>query len=137
MLPFLSCAMLPIQRKFVSGRSVDCWAMLGVPLGLRISYQRTPACCDLREVPTFTECVTRSDSYVPKLRYAKRYMRRSARESSFCDVPSCGMHAPPLHAEVNVATGMPAGPVSFVFALFAQSTWNFHRLSVLAPLLRM
>src|SRR6185295_16871336 len=43
MLPSLSMAALPIHRKFESPFvNVPCWKRLGVPLGLRTSYQRTP-----------------------------------------------------------------------------------------------
>src|SRR5947207_7262179 len=43
------------------------------------------------------------------------------------------MQAPPLQARLNAATGMFAGPVSVVLALFAQSTWNFQRFSEFDP----
>src|SRR5687768_7228577 len=39
-------------------------------------------------------------------------MSRSARESSTCDVPGCGMHAPPPHALLKVTPGIVVGPVS-------------------------
>ena len=40
-------------------------------------------------------------------------------------MPDCGMHVPPpLHAGENAATGSVAGPLSVVFAVFVQSTWN-------------
>src|SRR5436309_683067 len=44
MLPALSCAMLPIQRKFESGPYVPCWNTAGVAPGVlvRSSYQRIP-----------------------------------------------------------------------------------------------
>src|SRR5438093_12829893 len=94
--------------------------MNGVPFGSRSSYQRTPT-----EEPAVTLCVTTSDSWSPKLRYAKRYISRSASELSLCDVPGCGMQAsPPLQAGVKAAVGIDVGPLSVEFAGVAQSTWN-------------
>src|SRR5437868_13463856 len=63
-------------------------------------------------------------------------MSRSASESSCCVVPACGMHAPPLHAGENDATGIEVGPESVVFAGFAQSTWNFQSWRLLVAKLR-
>src|SRR6186713_2183442 len=60
-------------------------------------------------------------------------MRRSASESSLMFEPDCGTHAPPEHAGVNDATGMLTGPVSVVFAVFAQSTWKRQRFSEFVP----
>jgi len=54
-------------------------------------------------------------------------MRRSASESSFCVVPACGTHVPPLQSSVKPATGIALGPVTVEFAMFAKSTWNFQR----------
>src|SRR5216683_4048055 len=96
--------------------------MVGVTPGERISYQRTPT-----PEPALTLWFATSDSWLPKLRYARRNMRRSARESSNCGVPACGMHVPPLQAAVYVATVSVIGPVSVVFAGVVQSTWNFHK----------
>src|SRR5689334_4630101 len=113
MLPSLSIAMLPIQRLVESGEKVPCWKTVGVPaLGLRSSYQRTPSTW-LRLLPlTFTEWSTSSDSWPSaNLRYARRYIRRSASESSLLFVPGCVMQVPPEHACVNEATGMLVGPV--------------------------
>src|SRR5947208_2704773 len=70
---------------------------------------------------------TTSDSWSPKLRYASRYIRRSASESSFWVVPDCGMQVPPpLQAVVKDATGIVVGPDRVEFAGVVQSTWNFH-----------
>jgi hypothetical protein len=88
------------------------------------------------ELPAVTLWLTTRDSWSPKLRYARRYMSRSASESSFWLVPDCGMQAPPLHARLNGATGMLVGPVSVVAAGLAQSTRNLHRLSALDPRFR-
>ena len=61
-------------------------------------------------------------------------MSRSARESSFCVVPGCGMHVPPpLHAALSEATGIDVGPVNDELVGVFQSTWNFQRLSRLDP----
>src|SRR2546423_6304805 len=110
--PLRSIATLPIQRYAESGAYVPCWYTVGVPFGLRSSYQRMPT-----ELPAVTEWSTTSDSWSPKLRYARRYINRSARESSCCDVPDCGMHVPPaLHAAENAATGIDVGPVNDEFA---------------------
>src|SRR4051812_6931906 len=97
MSPFPSIAALPIQREVPSfGAYVPCWKTVGAD-GVRISYQRTPVA-----VPAVTLWLTTSASWSPKLRYASRYIRRSASESSFWVVPPCGMHVPPkLHAPVN------------------------------------
>src|SRR5262245_52539250 len=62
-------------------------------------------------------------------------MSRSPSESSFCWVPPCGTQTPPLQALVNAVTGMLVGPVNVELAGVAQSTWNFQRLSELAPML--
>src|SRR5215831_13483615 len=113
--------MLPIQRAVVSGAYVACWATVGVPLGSRISYQRKP---DWAPLPGCTDWVTTSDSWSPKLRYARRCINRSASESSFVVVPGWVMHAPPLHAGVNGATEMVTGPVKVEFAGVVKSTWK-------------
>ena len=77
---------------------------------------------------------TTSDSWSPKLRYASRYMSRSASESSLLVVLGCAMHAPPpLHAGENAAVVRFVGPVSDVFAGAAQSTWNFHTCNAFVP----
>src|SRR5205085_12576044 len=104
MLPCLSCAIDPIQRKVESGLYVPCWYTDVALAGLRTSYQRTAVGPLLWMVPTCTECVTTTLSYVPKLRYARRNIRRSASESSFCVTPDCGMHVPPLQAAAYDAT---------------------------------
>src|SRR5689334_14073501 len=107
MSPALSMAILPIQRNLLSGANVLCCATVGVPAGLSISYQRIPPL-----LPATTEWFTISTSFVPRLRYARRYIRRSARESSWFVVPDCGTHVPPLHSGVNDATGIAVGPVN-------------------------
>src|SRR5258706_15766294 len=135
MLPNLSMAMLPIQRWIPSlVFSVPCWKTVGVPLGVRISYQRTLVIWFLLLVPTATEWLTNSDSTPPRFRYARRYIRRSASESSLFDVLGCGIQVPPPEqAALNAATAILVGPVKVVFAELAKSTWTFHRLSELAP----
>src|SRR6266496_4202198 len=118
MSPTWSMAMLPIQRQLASGAYVPCWNTVGVPFGLRSSYQRKPT-----ELPAVTLWLTTSDSWSPKLRYASRYMSLSASESSFVLVPDCGMHVPPpLQAGENAATAVVVGPVMLVFAGVTQST---------------
>src|SRR5258706_5505858 len=110
MFPNLSMAILPIQREVESGEKVPCWKTVGVPFGLRISYQRTPVTLVLLLPLTFTDWLTTSDSWAPvpvKFRYARRYIKRSARESSLLFVPGCGMQAPPPEqAAANEATGI-------------------------------
>src|SRR3954453_7282522 len=129
MSPAPSIAMLPIQRYVASGAYVPCWNTLAAPVGLRSSYQRTPT-----EVPAVTAWLTTSASWSPKFRYARRYISRSASESSFCVTPGCGMQVPPpLHAALNGATAIDVGPVKVVLAEFDQSTWNFQRFSALVP----
>src|SRR5438309_10268907 len=107
--------------------------MVGVPLGSWISYQRTPVV-----VPAVTLWFTTSDSWSPKFRYARRYMSRSPRESSFCVVPDCGTHAPPpLHAGENAATpATEVGPRIHELLMFAQSTWSLQSRRLLDPKLR-
>ena len=61
--PALSMAILGIQRDFESGANVPDWKIVGVALGLWISYQRTPVL-----LPEATECDATSDSWLPKLR---------------------------------------------------------------------
>src|SRR6266700_6469522 len=123
MFPCLSMAILPIQREVESGEKVPCWKTVGVPFGLRISYQRTPVTLVLLLPLTFTEWLTTSDSWSPKFRYARRYIRRSARESNLVEVLGCEMQAPPPEqAALNAATGILVGPVRVVFAEFAKST---------------
>src|SRR5262245_62500940 len=86
------------------------------------------------DAPAVTLWFTTSDSWSPKLRYASRYISRSASESSRWLVPACGMHVPPpLHAGENDATGTSAGPVKVVFVGVAQSTWNVQSWSTLVP----
>src|SRR6267378_472127 len=95
MLPAWSRAMEPIQRYDASGAYVPCWKMEGVPFATRTSYQRTPV-----DEPAVIEWFTTSASWSAKLRYARRNMSRSANESSFCEVPDCGMQVPPAHASL-------------------------------------
>ena len=103
-----------------------------MPFGSRSSYQRTPT-----DEPAVTEWLTTSDSWSPKFRYARRYISRSASESSFWVTPGCGMHVPPpLHAALNEATGIDVGPLNVVLAEFDQSTWNFQRFSAFVPKFR-
>src|SRR5213592_1543154 len=90
MLPTLSMAADPMNRYAASGAYGPCWNRLGGPPAVwRISYHRTPA-----EPPAVTAWLTTSDSWSPKLRYARRNMIRSESESRGCDVPPCGMHVP-------------------------------------------
>src|SRR6266568_2401660 len=134
MLPTLSMAILPIQRKVASGAKVPCWKTLGVVARFLSSYQRMAEPEGLCfGPPVDTEWLTTQDSDAPKLRYARRYIRRSANESSFCRVPGCGMQAPPPQAELKAATAKFVGPASVEFAGAAKSTWNFQTFSELAP----
>ena len=49
-------------------------------------------------------------------------------------VPGCGIQAPPPEqAALKAATAIFVGPVKVVLAELAKSTWNFHKLSELAP----
>src|SRR3954453_24026919 len=99
MLPCLSEAMLPIQREIPSlAASVPCWNTVAVAPERRSSYQRTLVVLvglPLPVPPTATDWLTRRDCVPARLRYAIRYMRRSASESSLFDVPGCGMQVPP------------------------------------------
>src|SRR5438046_7877967 len=68
------------------------------------------------------------------IRYASRYIKRSANESSCWLVPGCGMHVPPPpHAAANAATGMFIGPVKVEFPGLWKSTWNLQKFSELRP----
>src|SRR5258708_14266744 len=128
MSPAWSMAMLPIQRKLESGANVDCWATMGVPLGFWSSYQRTPPL-----LPAVTEWFTTSDSWVPKLRYARRYIRRSASESNCWLVPGWGTQVPPPHSAPKAVTGITVGPVNVELAGVVKSTWNLNRFRLLLP----
>src|SRR5712672_3059859 len=66
------------------------------------------------------------------LRYANRYISRSPNISSLLVVPGCETQ-PRLQPCVKAVTGRAVGPVNVVFAGTAKSTWNFHKLSLLAP----
>src|SRR5215469_16497716 len=103
MSPNLSIAMLPIHREFALGANVPCWNTVGVPLGLRTSYQRTPV-TDFPPTVTVTEWLTTSASCPSlNLRQASRYISRSASESSLLRVLRWGMQVPPPeHAAVKV-----------------------------------
>jgi hypothetical protein len=106
---------------------VPDWKTVGVLPGLRISYQRIPDA-----LLALTEWLTTSASWSPKFRYASRYISRSPSESSFVDVPDCGMHVPvEAHTRVNVGTETVDGPVKVLLAGVVQSTWNFNNPSVL------
>src|SRR2546421_2969842 len=79
------------------------------------------------KLPAVTLCVTTSDSWSPKLRYARRYMRRSPSESSFCAVFFCAMQLLPPQARVKAGTPETVfGPLKVVFAGVAQLTWNLY-----------
>src|SRR5216684_4411383 len=129
MSPVESMAMLPIQRKLESGAKVDCWATDGVPLGFWISYHRTP----LFRL-TATVWFTTRDSWSPKFRYARRYIRRSASESSCVDSPDwITQPRPPLHNGVKGATGILRGPVKVELAGVVKSAWNLYRFREFTP----
>src|SRR5579885_850487 len=134
MSPRLSIAMLPIHREFELGENVPCWNTVGVPLGLRSSYQRTPVTPPL----TVTEWLTTSDSCPSlNLRQASRYISRSASESSWLEVLGWGIHVPPPeHAAVKAATWMMVGPVNVELVGVVKSTWNLKRLSTFEPKFR-
>src|SRR5258708_4005298 len=92
-------AALAIQRQLLSGAYVPCWKTLRLrDASGRISYQRTPECRPEPE-PTSIVWFTTMASCSPKLRYASRYMSRSASDSSFCVVPPCGMQSPRARVE--------------------------------------
>src|SRR5437899_12724568 len=88
-----------------------------VPLG-RSSYQRMPTA-----LPAVTLRLITSASWSPKLRYARRYMRRSPSVSSFWLVPACGTQVPPApHGRVNGAVASGVGPARPVLAELVQHT---------------
>ena len=68
---------------------------------------------------------TTSDWWSPKFRYARRYISRSASESSRCVVPAWGMHVPPPHASPYDATVRLDAGENVELAGVVQSTWNF------------
>src|SRR5260370_2784905 len=131
-------ARLRIQCEFEWGKSVCCGNTVSVPVGRRISYQRTPVTELLLPPLTVTEWLTTSASCPSlNLRQASRYISRSANESSLFLVLGWGIQAPPPeHAAVNAATGMVVGPVKVELAGVVKSTWNFHRLSTFEPKFR-
>ena len=89
------------------------------------------------EDPATTAWSTTSDSWSPKLRYVRRYISLSASESSWFEVPACGIHVPPpLHAGEKDATGTVVGPVNVVLVGVVQSTWNRHKRRLFVPKLR-
>ena len=69
---------------------------------------------------------------MPKLRYANRYISRSASESRFCP-PACGMHVPPPHAGENDAAGSEIGPVRLALFGVWKSGVKRHSASELVP----
>ena len=98
------------------------WNSVGVAFGLRTSYHRTPT-----ELPEVTLWLVTRLSWSPKFRYCRRYIMRSASESSCWVVPLCGMQVPPLQASAKVGTVISVGPAKLELAGVVQSTWNFHR----------
>src|SRR3712207_3353970 len=131
MFPTLSIAIEPIQRLLESTAYVPCWKRLGVLFVTRSSYQRTP---DSGPVPGLTEWFKTIASWPSaKRRYASRYIKRSASESSFCVVPDCGMHVPPLHASLKAATASVLGPVIVELAGVVQSVCIFQTRSEFEP----
>src|SRR5437870_5062485 len=100
MFPALSRAALDIHRCMGvedagSSANVPDWYRMGVVKEgwLRTSYQRMPA----RLPPvllTLTVWVTTRDSWSPKFRYSRRFMRRSDRVSSRWLVPGWGTQLP-------------------------------------------
>src|SRR2546425_10308126 len=92
---------------------------------VRNSYQRMPT-----ELPAVTLRLITSASWSPKLRYARRYMRRSPSVSSFWLVPDCGTQVPPApHGSVNGAVARVVGPVSVGVAELVQSVWKLQYAS--------
>src|SRR2546423_3094615 len=83
MSPLWSIAALPIQRESAEGENVPCWKMLQAPVVFRSSYQRTPAWPE-----TLTVWSTTIASRLPRFRYARRYIGRSASASSQYVYPS-------------------------------------------------
>src|SRR5437879_2031666 len=95
-----------------------------VPLG-RSSYQRMPT-----ELPAVMLRLITSASWSPKLRYARRYMRRSPSVSSCWLVLDCGTQVPPpLQGGVEAAVASVVGPVSVVLAELVQSVWKLQYAS--------
>src|SRR4051812_3427143 len=100
--------------------------MLGPAFGLRISYQRTPACTPVET--RLTEWLSTSDSWSPKLRYARRNIRRSPNPSRPTFVPGCGMQERvPPHNWLYAATGRLVGPLNVELPGVAQSVWNLKK----------
>ena len=124
MSPTLSMAMLPIHSEVLPAPNVPVWNTDGVLFGVRISYQRMPEAAVL----VLTECVTTSDSWVPKLRYGIRNISRSPKESSRWVVPPCGIQVKVgEHAGVNAGTVIVLGPVNRELLGVTKSTWNLKR----------
>src|SRR3982074_1882786 len=89
------------------------------PLG-RSSYQRRPV-----DDPAVTLWFTTSAVWSPMLRWGSGYISRSARESSLCVVPDCGMQVPPAQASAYDATPRLIGPLNVELDGVVQSTWYF------------
>src|ERR1039457_1955169 len=94
MFPSLSVAAAPIHRLVASGLKFTLlYTWGGLAPGLRISTTWTPA--KAPPVGPILSVKTRVSRLAPRFRYARRYMDRKERESSFRVVPGCGTHIPP------------------------------------------
>src|ERR671931_2042474 len=126
MSPFLSSARLGMKRFFESGAHVDC--CVGepaiVPPVTRSSYQRG---CAIEGLPTV--CVSHSDSAPFRFVYWFCIISRYDSVSMLLPPSSGTVEGPTL----KVAIGTFVGPVNDEFAVFAQSTWNFHTRMSYAP----
>src|SRR5437763_11137293 len=117
MSPLPSIAMLPIHRESELGENVPCWKMLHGPVVLRSSYQRTPAWPE-----RLTVWFISNDSRVPKLRYSKRYIGRSAIASSHPEYPPGS--STQLIPVANAAVVRLSRSVKVEFAGVVQSAWK-------------
>src|SRR5437588_12159720 len=120
MSPDTSWATLPIHRELESGAYVPCWKTFRLlPVPVRSSYQRIPT----PEPAVMLRLTTRA-SWSPKLRYARRYMRRSPSVSSCWLVPDCGTHVPPVPPQgaLNAAVANVPGTVRVVLEDVVKST---------------
>jgi len=99
---------------------VPCWKTEAAPLGLRISYQRTPV-----TPPLATVWLAHRASVPPRLRYCSCIISRSPSVSSVLLVPDCGTFAL-LLGHAKLATARLLGPVRVELSSVVQFTWNCH-----------
>src|SRR5919201_4699910 len=129
MSPFLSTARLGMNRFFESGAHVDCCAgeLAIAPPVTGSWYQR--ACATLGEPPFPTVCESQSDSLPFRFVYWFCIISRYESVSMLLPPFSGTLEGPTL----KVAIGTFVGPVNVEFAVFPQSTWNFHTRMSYAP----